>query len=402
MRYRISLAVLVTALVSPLADAQVQYRVNDAGRWRPWQFTATASARRDFGASAAELQAFEARLVELGHILKRAPVVAQPVGFAVGTHGYVASYSVTAPGYPPGRAVPIAGGFGFGAFSLFELSQGGKTVPEEAIATELLYFEVNQIQAITYSATKPTEWGPLDPGGFIEPSTGASFAGLPRFGNMFVIKNNPKSLWVPFPLGAALEPVVTLRRGEFESRRGNYDKQLAEFETWQTPAAAAARRAGWQKAAGLMPNGAEFLKNMENSDRTIEAETRARLAPGGVEAKAVAATEREFREAEAALAAISGEQRGAAACYDATAAPLAARIRPVAGAPPSCRRLVRPNWDYFDPKLPRAAPQVVMLGMFTRCLSAESLKATNPSGCVINRKLVESLDWEAVRGWLDR
>ncbi|HEY0876587.1 MAG TPA: hypothetical protein VGD94_24140 [Vicinamibacterales bacterium] len=39
----------------------------------------------------------------------------------------------------------------------------------------------------------------------------------------------------------------------------------------------------------------------------------------------------------------------------------------------------------------------------TRCLEPESLKATTPrGGCVINRALVESMDWDAVRAWLDR
>lgn len=403
MRSRLPVVLVLAAILAPLTlAAQVRYRVSDLGRWRPWQFTAIASARRDRGATAAEVQAFEARLVELGQILRRAPVVAQPVGFAVGTNGYLAGYSASAPGQPAGRAVPLAGGFGFGAFSLFEYDRDGKTVREEAVATELLYFEVNQIQALTYSASKPTEWGPLDTEAFIEPSTDAGFAGHPRVGDVFVIRKNPKPLWVPFSLGDALQPVVTLRRDEFGNRRGVYEKEVAEFATWQTPAARAARRADWQKTAALLPNGAEFLKNMENSDREIEAANRERLAPGGVEAKSVAAAERELREAETTLAALSTDQRAAASCYDATAPALAARFRPAGDAPRSCRALVKPNWAYFDAKLPRSAPQVVMLGLFTRCLSAESVKETNTSGCTINRKLVETLDWDAVRAWLDR
>jgi hypothetical protein len=63
---------------------------------------------------------------------------------------------------------------------------------------------------------------------------------------------------------------------------------------------------------------------------------------------------------------------------------------------------VRPNADYFDKALPRAAPQVLMVSTFTRCLQPESLKATRRGGCVVNRALVESMDWDAVRAWLDR
>ena len=404
MRPFLAVVVVVgVAILAPLAPAaQVRYRVDDPGRWRPWQFTAAASVRRDRAAAAPEVQAFEARLVELSQILKRAPVVAQPVGFVVATHGYMASYAASAPGQPPGRAVPLAGGLGFGAFSLFENVRDGKTVVEEGIATELLYFEVNQIQSLTYSASRPVEWGPLDTEAFIEPATSAGVGGHPRVGEMFVIRKNPKPLWVPLALGDALQPVVTLRHEEFEHRRADYEKQTAEFVTWQAPAARAARRADWQKAAPLTPNGAEFLTNMESSDREIETTTRARLAPGGPEAKSVAAAEREFREAETAFAAIPSDARVAAACYDAAAPALSTRFRLAAAAPHSCRALVKPNWDYFDTKLPRSAPQVVMLGMFTRCLSAESLKQTNPSGCAVNRKLVETLDWDAVLAWLDR
>jgi hypothetical protein len=403
MRTTLPAVVVLATLLAPLTPgAQVRYRVSDPGRWRPWQFTAIASARRDRAATAAEVQAFEARLVELGQILRRAPVVAQPVGFVVGAYGYLAGYSGSAPGQPAGRAVPLAGGFGFGAFSLFEYDRDGKTVREEGIATELLYFEVNQIQAAAFAASKPTEWGPLDTEAFIEPSTGVGFAGHPRVGDVFVIRKNPKPLWLPFSLGDALQPVVTLRRDEFGNRRDAYEKQVAGFAVWQTPAARAARRADWQKTAAMLPNGAEFLKNMESSDRGIETASRERLAPGGPEAKSVAAAEREFREAEASLAALSAEARASAACYDTAASALAARFRAAADAPRSCRALVTPNWAYFDAKLPRSAPQVVMLGLFTRCLSAESLKETNPSGCVINRKLVETLDWDAVLAWLDR
>jgi hypothetical protein len=402
MRSILVLAAFVAVLAPGTSGAQVRYRVDDPGRWRPWEFTAVASVRRDRAATPAEVRAFEARLVELNQILKRAPAVAQPVGFAAGTSGSMTGYAGTVSGWPPGRALPLAGGLTFGAFSLFENDRNGRTIVEEGIATEQLYFEINQIEAYVYGAQKPLEWGPIDTGAFIEPPAGAAVAGFPRVGITFVIKKNPKPLWVPFPLGEALQPIVAPRREAFEQERAVYDKQVAEFAAWQTPAARAARRAEWQKAAATMPNGAEFVKNMEKADPEIETGMKARLAPNGPAARSLATAEREWREAEAALSALSAGLRAAAACYDSQASTLAARIRALDGAPSSCRAIVTPNWDYFDAKLPRSAPQVLMLGLFTRCVSTESLKATHPSGCVVNRKLVETLDWDAVRAWLDR
>ena len=63
---------------------------------------------------------------------------------------------------------------------------------------------------------------------------------------------------------------------------------------------------------------------------------------------------------------------------------------------------VFPTVAYFDRTLPRSAPQVLTVTGFARCLTAESLADTTRGGCVINRELLASLDWNAVREWLDR
>jgi hypothetical protein len=43
-----------------------------------------------------------------------------------------------------------------------------------------------------------------------------------------------------------------------------------------------------------------------------------------------------------------------------------------------------------------------MIASFTRCLRGETTTSTTRGGCVINRTLVETMDWDAVRSWLDR
>lgn len=203
-------------------------------------------------------------------------------------------------------------------------------------------------------------------------------------------------------LADALQPIVTDRRTLYESRRDGYAKEVAEFTTWRTPASRAARSAEWQKNAAAMPKGAEFLSTMEKTDTQIEAANETRLAPGGPEDKAVRTAERELQEVEGIIVALSPEDRRAPSCYDQRAIRLADRFRAHAGAPASCRPLVRPNWDYFDATLPRSAPQVVMMASFTRCLRRQTATSTARGGCVINRMLVETMDWDAVRSWLDR
>jgi hypothetical protein len=400
----IVLCTVVTVTVTVTIAAQ-RDRSKETGPWRPWSFTAIDSARQSRGATAAEVQAFQARLQELAAIIKRAPAVATPIGFAGEVWGNLSGYDA-GPGQPVGRAVPLGGAVSFGAFPLIEFMRGGKPVNEDMKGgeTELLLFVVNELDGHVYGGTgKPVEWSSADLNAFVEPAAGAAVAGLPRIGDVFVVRKNAKPLWVPFPLAEALQPIAASRREIFESRRDNYAKEVAEFTEWKTPAKRAARRAGWQAAAKSMPKGgAEFIANMEKTDVQLEAAQTARLAPGGPEEKNVRAAEGELKEVDGIVAALSAEGRRAPSCYDRSASRLADKFRAHAGAAASCRPLVQPNVDYFDPKLPRTAPQVVMIDMFARCLRADSVKATRPGGCVTNRALVNSMDWDAVRAWLDR
>src|SRR5690606_39052857 len=113
MRLRLALiAVCVSASVSVLA--QVRQRPTETGPWRPWSFTAVAHARQSRGATAAEVRAFEARLQELAAIVKQAPAVSPPIGFAGELWGSLNSHYPEA-GQPPGRAVPLAGALSVGA-----------------------------------------------------------------------------------------------------------------------------------------------------------------------------------------------------------------------------------------------------------------------------------------------
>jgi len=384
--------------------AQVRERPTEKGPWRPWSFTAIASARQQRGATAADVQAFEKRQQELAAIIKAAPAVATPIGFAAEVWGSLGSYQSPVPGQPAGRAVPLAGNLGFGAFPLVEFMRNGRMVNEDLKGgeTETLDFVLNEISGHVYGTSRPQGWGSAELEAFVEPVAGAPVAGLVRVGDVFVVKKNPKPLWVPFAAGDALQPILENRRELFENRRDSYAKQVAEFAEWQTPAKRAARRAEWQKTAAAMPKGAEFVATMEKTDAQIEAAKKTQLATGGPEEKGVREAERDVKEVEAIIAALSPEQRKAASCYNQSGSRLAEQFRLKDGAPAACRPLVKPNWDYFDPKLPRSAPQVLIVDSFARCLTPASKAQTHRGGCVINRALVESMDWDAVRAWLDR
>lgn len=396
---------LLTLTVIPVL-AQLRYRPTENGPWRPWSFTAIASARQARAASPAEVQAWQVRLQELGAIVRRAPAVSQPVGFAAEMWGNLDGYGPPEAGEPAGSRIPLAGSLSFGAFPLIEFMRNGKLVNEDLKGgeTQLLLFTINQIGRDLFSAGRPSEWSGQEAPGFVQPTQGESLpGGLTRYGDIFVLpseKNANRPLWFPLPLAEALSPVVAQRRALFENRRDNYARQKREFDVWLTPAKRAERRTGWQQAAATMSpdQGRAFLANMEKADVEIEAHNRRTLAPGGPEERGVQEAERDLREAEALPA------TSAPSCFDHTAGALAARIRPLAAAPPSCQPLVKTNWAFFDSTRPRSAPQILAISHFARCVTKEALAApeTTRGGCVINRQLLQSLDWDAVRAWLNR
>jgi hypothetical protein len=398
-----AVAAIVCVCLSVTVAGQLRYRPTETGPWRPWTFTAGPAVRQQRSATPAEVQAFEKRLLELAAIVKRAPAVSPPIGFAGEMWGSLDSYSTLESGRPAGKAVPLAGVLTFAAFPLIEFERGGRTVNEDLKGgeTETLQFVVNELD-ISLGTSRPHEWGSTALDAFVEPAGGEPVAGHARVGTVFVVKNNPKPLWLPLPLADALQPVIDDRRAQYEHRRDDYATKVAEFADWQTPEKRARRRADWQKSAASMPKGAEFVAMMEKTDAQIEAQTRTQLAPGGPEDKGVRDAERDFKEADGMVTALTPEARGGPSCYNASAARLADRFRAKSGAPAECRPLVRHNWDYFDPKLPRSTPQVVMIAAFTRCLTRESMAGTTRGGCVVNRALVDSMDWNAVRAWLDR
>ena len=120
------------------------------GTWKPWKPLSTttgAGGAKEQAATPALVKAFEGELLALNAILRRATGVASPVGFSVETWGHLAGYHVSehAPGQPAAGKLPIAGGFTFGAFPIFEYQRNGKTIREDTGETALQTFLVNQI-----------------------------------------------------------------------------------------------------------------------------------------------------------------------------------------------------------------------------------------------------------------
>ena len=209
------------------------------------------------GATPAEVKAFEATLLQLNAILRRASGVAAPRGYSVETWGNLSGYRPAAPGRPAGKTLPLAGGLTFGAFPIFEYVRAGKTIREDTGETALMTFQVNEIEPWIIGGQKPAEWGPLETDGFLQPQRNGEVAGIPRYGDIAVLKNNPASLWIPMSLQAALDLVVTQRANELAERQESAATLQRDFDLWKSPAKRAERMESYRLAAASMPDGAK-------------------------------------------------------------------------------------------------------------------------------------------------
>jgi hypothetical protein len=384
---------LFLALVGP-AYTQVRYLVDEPGVWKPWKpFAAIASARTDRGATPAEVKAFEATLLQLNAILRRASGVASPRGYSVETWGNLHGYRPAAPGRPAGKALPLAGGLTFGAFPIAEYVRAGKTIREDSGETELMTFQVNELEPWTIGGQRPAEWGALDSDGFLQPQPNGEVAGMPRYGDIVVLKNNPASLWIPMSLQAALDLVVTQRATELAERQQSLATLQKDFELWKSPAKRAERQADYKVAAASMPDGAKYLAGIDKQERDIEAVMAKEAGPDSSTAKSAAAAAAALAEVKTLIGELSAADREGPACYATSATTLRARFR--AGTPAGCQPLGRPNPKFFNASAPRSAAQVIVIGEIARCFDKQPAKP-NPWGCAANRQLLETLDKQAV------
>jgi hypothetical protein len=376
------------------------------GTWKPWKpFAATASTRQDQGATPALVKAFEAELLALNAILRRAPGVMSPVGFSVETWGNLTGYHVAehAPGQPIGTAMPLAGGLTFGAFPIFEYERNGKTIREDTGETALQQFFVNQIGRGIIDRGNVAEWGPVDRDAFLMPLPQGEIAGLPRYGDGLVIARDPAALWTPLSHRGALDLVVKARQLEVSNVQESVDAYTARLALVRDPTWRAKRLQVAQQDATAMPDPQGFVKRIEETMRIEEASLVKELAPTTGSGKRLIDARRALSEVTDWIAELSPAELATGACYAENAAAFRARFRTVPSA--GCHPLVRPNYAYFNKALPRSAPQVVIITPITRCFDTANkynreANSSSPAGCRANRALIETLDQDAMRAWL--
>ena len=396
VRSRMKRTAVATLLCAATVTAfgQTRYLVDEPGVWKPWKpFSAIASARTERGATPAEVKAFEATLLELNAILRRASGVATPRGYSVQTWGHLNGYRALVPGQPTGRSLPLAGALTFGAFPIFEYTRAGKMVREDSGETALFEFQVNELEPWLIGDRRPTEWEGVETDAFLQPQPNGDVAGIPRYGDIAVLKKNPASLWVPMPIQAAIDLVATVRQTQLEERRQTVASQQRSYDVWKTPAKRTERMAGYKAVAAALPDGAKYLATVDKQEKEIETALAKEAGPDSSAAKDIRALEASLAELKTWLGELSVADRQAPACYATGGATLRTRFR--TGASPDCQPLARPNRQFFSASAPRSAAQVVIIGQIASCFDHQPA-STSPAGCAANRQLLQTLDKEAV------
>ena len=269
--------------------------------------------RTSRGATPSEVKAFEATLLELNAILRRAPGVAEPRGYSVETWGSLSGPGLAVPGRPDPRKSPLAGALDFGAFPIFEYERNGKMIREDTGETALQLFQVND-PWIT-SGRGPQEWGVVETDAFMQPKPKGEVAGIPLYGDTLVIAKSPETLWTPVPLGASLELVAASRRADVASYEESFEKFKARLAIVQDPAKRALRMKTARENAAKMPNPDAFVAQMEAADRIEEESLLREIGPTAGTGKGLADARRALAEVTTWIAELSPAERDAPSCY---------------------------------------------------------------------------------------
>lgn len=396
---RASCVLVVMATAVALAQTPTSYTT--PGFLKAWEWAGQSGDLAHGGATPAEMKALVSKVLELRDLLKASPVAGRPVGYNTYLPGHFEPFSAPERRDLKAGDFPLSALIWFGAFPQ-EFDAHGKLLPTIG-ETTLMGFYVN---ALPRWVEKPMEWRDQLTDVVLHPRHFPDLAGLPHFGDLVVLKKNPKPLWLPVSFEDSFTLIRAQRRqavARFESKAAEYRKDYADF---LDPAYRAKRQAIYKMTAERQKDPVAYLAEMDKFDRTDEELRRKRVETSTPEAdKYWADAVAKVKEAEQDFASLSAEQKAAPTCYMDQSRSRNPDTRPlvsfVPAGTPRCRPVIRPNWDYFDRTLPRTAIQ--LLTVWVRdCPGQKPSKDGAPYGCPANMALLQSLDWEKVKAIMDR
>ncbi len=131
------------------------------------------------------------------------------------------------------------------------------------------------------------DFGQGDAAAFLQPPSNGEVAGLPRYGDVLIIKNNPKPLWAPVSLEEAIGLIAAAHAKGLTEAGAVVQRVKASLADWEDPAKRKQRMAGYEIAAASQPDKAKFLAQMEQVEQEVIASTRKDLTPQGNDHEAI-------------------------------------------------------------------------------------------------------------------
>lgn len=374
--------------------------------------------------TAADTQRMNATLDSLSALLRVTPEGGSPVGWFMResrTYGYVTPYE-TPPGFEAARH-PVIFSTGFFPFYIADTLKNGVFVPDKGGETQSVYFYFNRLpgkyKQRTVAQEPRADAAPVE--FYTRPDTRTTYAGYPVVdGEDLMIVRGGRDPWKAVPYGRALKAAMA----EYEKDRLTADQRLAglkkkEAETL-TPEYEQAMRDHLEKYSGQFrtTDPKKWKGRLEGMERE--------LAYNREKAKKEANPQRDkdgnwywhpvdaHAGAARRLAALTPEEAAKPACFlEATGEQgryaIPGKILTL-GSDPNCREIVTDNFAYFDPKLPRTAPQILLVRSLGRCAKVvdgrlagpppETGRLSPPQGCYRHVPIWEALDWPKVAALL--
>lgn len=321
-------------------------------------------------------------------------------------------------------SVPFQFESSFYPFYLEEVLVNGAYKPQWGGETDGIYFIFNRLPG-NYGRTVIAE-EPVPSAAprkfYLAPRVTGRFRDLPVYEDQdLVILRQNRSPWMPVAYGRLLKAALPLYEKDrlgAENRLANLRKQNDET---QAPAYEQKMREHLEKYSGQYrttdPKKWEGrLAGMERELR-YNREVAARKANpqrGDKEGAWYWNPIDAHAQITAAIAALTPGDSNTPACYlPATERDgryvAQGRILPVgASTDPACVPVVTDNHGYFDPKLPRSAPQIMQVWVFGRCgkvvdgnLRRAQFRSDGvhpPQGCDVHAPIWEAADWRRIAG----
>jgi hypothetical protein len=372
----------------------------------------------------AALQAMNQTLNQLSALLRATPEGSSlRGGFMKEPRAYFLANPYDLPSPLTPAALPVHFEAGFYPFYLADTLRNGNYVQVTGGETEGIYFVFNRLPGPQKQAIIAQEnQGDRAPIPFFtRPSARTAFAGYPVLDAQELVITRPgRDPYAPVPYGRALRAALP----ELLKDKTTAEQRLASLKATEAetlaPAYEQAMRDHFEKQSGALcsTNPQRYSNRLQNMERE--------LAYNRDKARQDANPQRDpagnwywhpldaHADAQQRLAALTPAEAAAPACF--LPAPqeqgryaLRGRILPL-GSAPDCQPLVMQNFAYFDPKLPRHLPQILVVSQFGRCfdvqddqllprrLPAQSLAP--PQGCYRHVPIWQALDWKQIAALL--